>query len=216
MSIRIVLADDHKLMRDGLKALLEKHTDMEVIAEASDGRALLRLIGELSPEVVVVDVVMPNLNGIEAVRQISAQFPEVRVVALSMHLNRQFVVGMLRAGAAAYLVKDCAFGELYRAISAVVQNHTYLSPRISDTIVEQCVYPAQTSIDTLGSSALTSREREILQLLAEGMDTNQIAGQLHVSVKTVGTHRQHIMSKLKIYSLAELTKYAIREGITSL
>ncbi len=216
MSIKIVLADNHKLMRDGLKALLEKHTDMEVIAEAADGRELLRLIGKLAPDVAVVDVVMPNLNGIEAVRQITAQFPEVKVVALSMHLNKQFVVGMLRAGASAYLVKDCAFGELHQAISAVVANHTYLSPRISDTVVEQFLCNSSSSTDHHGPSALTPREREILQLLAEGKDTNQLAAQLHVSVKTVGTHRQHIMSKLKIHSLAELTKYAIREGITSL
>jgi DNA-binding NarL/FixJ family response regulator len=215
MSIKIILADDHKIVRDGLRALLEKHSGMEVVAEASDGRTVIKLARKLLPDIIVMDITMPDLNGIEATRQIVDELPSVKVVALSVHSDKRFVAGMLKAGAAGYLLKDCAFEELAGAIRSVVEDHTYLSPGISDVIIKDYV-DYSLAEDESGSSSLTSREREVLQLLAEGNDTKRIASILNVSIKTVETHRQHIMSKLNTRSVAELTKYAIREGLTSL
>lgn len=214
MSIRILLADDHKIVREGIRALLEKQPNMEVVAEAEDGRTAVRLARDLSPDVVVMDIGMPALNGIEATRQIVSELPGVKVVALSMHSNRRFVARMLKAGASGYLLKDCAFEELIRAVRAVAAGQLYLSPEITGVVVENYVRHLQ-EID-LAPSDLTPREREVLQLLAEGKSIKQIASTLHVSVKTVGTHRQHLMQKLDIHSTAELTKYAIRAGLTSL
>jgi len=215
MSIKIILADDHKIVRDGLRALLEQHSGMEVIAEAADGRKVLKLVRDLKPDVIVMDITMPDLNGIEATRQITSDFPDVKVVALSVHSDKRFVIGMLQAGAAGYLLKDCAFEELANAIRAVVEEHTYLSPEISDIVIKDYVYQSLSG-ERMVTSSLTAREREVLQLMAEGNDTKQIALSLNVSVKTVETHRQHIMGKLNTRSVAELTKYAIREGLTSL
>ncbi len=215
MSIKIILADDHKIVRDGLRSLLEKHSGMEVVAEASDGREAMKLIRELKPDVVVMDITMPDLNGIEATRQITSGYPKVKVVALSVHSDKRFVLGMLQAGAAGYLLKDCAFEELADAIRAVVESHTYLSPEISDIVIKDYVRQSS-SPERVVSSSLTAREREVLQLMAEGSATKTIASTLNVSVKTVETHRQHIMNKLNTRSVAELTKYAIREGLTSL
>lgn len=194
--------------------MLEKQDGMEVVAEAEDGRTAVRLVRELSPHVVVMDVSMPDLNGIEAARQIVAQSPHVKVLALSMHSHKRFVEEMLRAGASGYLVKDCAIEELVSAIRAVIANQVYLSPRVAAPIIEDYVnnFPAAY---TSASSVLTPREREVLQLLAEGKSTKQVASSLHVSAKTVETHRRQIMRKLGIHSLAELVKYALREGMTS-
>jgi two-component system response regulator NreC len=210
MSIRVLLADDHKIVRQGLRSLLEKQHGMEVIAEAEDGRTAVQLARKLSPDVVVMDIAMPDLNGIGATRQIIAEAPGVKVVALSMHSDKRFVTRMLRAGASGYLLKDCAFEELARAISAVVANQIYLSLGIAGVVVEDYVR----HVPETGPS-LTPRECEVLQLLAEGSSTKEIAARLHVSVKTVETHRRHIMEKLDIHTIAELTKYAIREGLTS-
>jgi len=215
MEIRILLADDHKIIRDGLRAMIDKQDGMKVIADAENGRLAVELTRELVPNVVVMDVSMPDLNGVEAARQICASNPNTKVIALSMYSDRRFVMEMLKAGASGYLLKDCAFEELIQAIKAVSDNHTYLSPGIADIVVEDVVLQADHTSATV-FDILTAREREVLQLLTEGKTTKQIAAQCHVSVKTIETHRQHIMDKLGIHSVAELTKYAIREGLTSL
>ena len=215
MRTRILLADDHKIIRDGLRALLEKLPDMELVAEAENGRNAVRLARKLSPDVVIMDVAMPDLNGIEATRKIISETPQVKVIALSIHSDRRFIVEMLKAGASGYLLKDCAFEDLTKAIGAVRTNHIFLSPGIADKVVKDYV----SSLSSTGFSVysiLTDRELEVLQLLAEGRTTKQIASRLHVSVKTVETHRKNIMDKLDIHNIAELTKYAIREGLTSL
>jgi two-component system response regulator NreC len=215
MSTRILLADDHKIIREGLKALLEKAPDMEVIAEAQDGLTAVRLSQKLKPDVVIMDIGMPDLNGIEATRQILAQYRNIKVVALSMHSDRRFVLQMLEAGASGYLLKDSAFEELISSIHTVMSNHPYLSPKITDVVIKEYLY-SMSRTETTVFRVLTAREREVLQLLAEGKATKQIASALNVSVKTVETHRQQIMEKLDLHSVAELTKYAIREGLTTL
>jgi DNA-binding NarL/FixJ family response regulator len=215
MSVKIILADDHRIMREGLRALLEKQSGMEVIAEAEDGRSTVDLAHELKPDVVVIDISMPDLNGIDATRQIIGAAPHIKVIALSMHSDRKFVREMLSAGASGYLLKDSAFEELGTALAAVINNQTYLSPKIADTVIKDYLG----KIDPTGSKtspSLTSREREVLQLLAEGKTTKEIASKLCVSVKTIETHRKQIMEKVGLNSVAELTKYAIREGLTSL
>jgi len=215
MSIRILLADDHKITRQGLRSLLEKQPDMEVVAEAEEGRTAVRLVRELVPNVVIMDVSMPDLNGMEATRQIVGEFPNVKIIALSMHSDSLFVTEMLRSGASGYLLKDCAFEELERAIRTVVADKTYLSPSISGLVVDDYLHRLSKA-DFSDSEVLTDREREVLQLMAEGKSTKQIALRLHISVKTVETHRRQIMNKLDIHTVAELTKYAIRKGLTSL
>jgi DNA-binding NarL/FixJ family response regulator len=215
MAIKVFLADDHKLFREGVRALLEKEQDMKVVGEADDGRTTVRLMRELAPDVVIMDVAMPDLNGVEACRKIIAQFPHVKVLGLSMHSDKRFVAEMLRAGASGYLLKDCALDELVGAIRAVARNQTYLSPRIAGVVVRDYVERLSKKAPSQAPE-LTPTEREVLQLLAEGKSTKVAAQTLHVTVKTIETHRQHIMAKLGIDSIAELTKYAIREGLTSL
>jgi DNA-binding NarL/FixJ family response regulator len=215
MSTRILIADDHQIVRDGLRALIERHSDLELVAEAADGRSAVDLVQEHLPDVVVMDVGMSDLNGVEATRQIRSSAPDVKVIALSMHSDRRYVSGMLAAGAAGYLLKDAAFEQLSDAIATVIAGQAYLSPEITGVVVEDYLQRA-----ALGTSSapkdLSAREREVLQLLAEGLSTKQIASELQVSVKTVETHRQRIMGKLGLRSIAELTKYAVREGLTSL
>ncbi len=215
MSIKIILADDHEIVRDGLRSLLEKQPDMEVVAEAEDGRTTVKQVQKLLPDVVIMDISMHDLNGIEATRQIIAKSPRIKVLALSMHSDKRFIAGMLSAGASGYLIKDSAFKELVNAIRIVVSNKIYLSPRITGIVTEDYVNRL-TATDSSAHSILSAREREVLQLLAEGKSTKQVALRLNVSVKTIETHRLKIMDKLGIYSVAKLTKYAIREGLTSL
>jgi DNA-binding NarL/FixJ family response regulator len=215
MSIKIILADDHRIMREGLRALLEKEAGIEVIAEADNGRTTVELSRELDPDIVVIDIGMPDLNGIDATRQIVSESPAVKVIALSMHSDRKFVREMLSAGASGYLLKDSAFEELGTALSTVINNQTYLSPKIADTVVKDYLGKIETK-ESKPSPALTKREREVLQLIAEGKTTKDIASQLYVSIKTIETHRKQIMGKVGLNSVAELTKYAIREGLTSL
>jgi len=215
MAIKIVLADDHQIVRHGLRTLLGREPDMKVLAEADNGRTALRLIKELHPDVVIMDISMPDLNGIEATRQVRDESPGVKVIALSMHSDSLFVLNMLKAGASGYLLKDCALEELVKAIRIVMNGKTYLSPGISDIVIKDFVSGwISTGVSAFG--ALSNREREVLQLLTEGHNTNKIAEILCVSVKTVEAHRKSIMNKLGIRSIAELTKYAIRQGITSL
>jgi DNA-binding NarL/FixJ family response regulator len=215
MTIRILLADDHKIVRDGLKTLVEKQPEMEVIGEAENGREAVRLAMKLKPKVVIMDVSMADLNGMEAARQIRKEYPEIKIIALSMHSDKRFVLGMLEAGASGYLLKDCAFEELSRAIRNVVAHQTYLSPGVTDVVVQEYLLKASKE-KSPGDSILTSREREVLQLIAEGKSTKETAKILHVSIKTIETHRKQIMDKLDLHSIAELTKYALREGLTSL
>jgi DNA-binding NarL/FixJ family response regulator len=188
---------------------------MEVIAEADNGRKAVRLALELAPDVVIMDIAMPELNGIEATRQIIAALPRIKVIALSMHADKRYVMEMLKAGGSGYILKDNAYEELARAIRTALKNQTYLSPQVTETVIGDYV---QMALAASGSafSLLSAREREVLQLLAEGNSTAQIAERLCISVKTVETYRQHIIEKLDIRSIAELTKYAIREGLTSL
>jgi two-component system response regulator NreC len=214
MSTRVLIADDHQIVREGLRTMLEKEHDIKVVGEAEDGRMTLRLARELVPDVVIMDVAMPDLNGIEATRQIVAELPGVKIIALSMHDDRRFVLNMLKAGAAGYMLKDCAFKDLAKAIRVVMANKTYLSNEIADIVVKDYL-ASSTPIESSAYHLLSPREREVLQLIAEGKTSAQMADSLHISVKTVETHRQQIMAKLKIKSVAELTKYAIREGLTS-
>jgi DNA-binding NarL/FixJ family response regulator len=211
MSIRILLVDDHKLFRQGLCALIEKQSDMEVVGEAEEGRKAVRLVQKLKPNVVIMDISMPDLGGVQATRQILKQSPNVKVVALSMYKDSQFVIEMLRSGASGYLLKDCAFEELARAIRTVTDNKTYLSPAISGDVVEDYLHRLKKA-DV--PKVLSNRELEVLQLLTEGKSTKQIALKLHISAKTVETHRRQIMNKLDIHTIAELTRYAIRERLT--
>ena len=215
MTIKVFIADDHQIVRQGLRTLLEREPDLEVVAEAENGRSTVRLARESHPEVIIMDVAMPDMNGIEATRQIISEMPKVKVIALSMYADRRFVANMLKAGASGYLLKDCASEELVRAIRVVMAHKTFLSPGVADIVVKDYVQ-APLGREASVFSILSNREREVLQLMAEGRSTNQIAECLHVSVKTVETHRQQMMQKLKMHSVAELTKYAIREGLTTL
>jgi DNA-binding NarL/FixJ family response regulator len=215
MGVRIILAEDHRITREGLVNLLQERSDMQVVGEAENGREAVRLARELSPDLVIMDVTMPDLNGIDATRIITSGSNNTKVIALSMYSDKQFVQGMIQAGASGYLLKDCAFEELVSAIQAVIQGDTYLSPGIAGIVVQDYLNKLTTDRSS-ADTVLTNREREVLQLIAEGNSTKEIAASLSVSVKTVETHRRQIMEKLGIFSIAELTKYAIREGLTSL
>jgi len=214
MSTRILLADDHQIFREGLASLLDRQPEMEVIQQASDGLQAVSFTRDLNPDVVVMDLTMPGMNGIEATRLIANEVPEVKVLCLSVHGDTQFISAVLDAGASGYLLKDCAFEELVTAIHTVMGNQIYLSPGIAGTLVDDYKARRPESVPS-AFSQLTEREREIVQLLAEGQSTKEIAERLCLSVKTVGTHREHLMAKLHVHSLAQLTKYAIREGLTS-
>lgn len=214
-TVQILLADDHKLMREGLSALLTQQADIHVVAQASTGREAVQLAERLSPDVVVMDVSMPDLNGIDATKQIVSRLPGTRVIALSMHSDRQFVAEMFRAGASGYLLKDSAFEQLASAIRTVAHDQVFITPTISGFEMEECAVN-QGNGEPLMRPKLTDREREVLQLIAEGKGTKEIAADLFLSAKTVETHRQHLMDKLEMYTVAELTKFAIREGLTTL
>jgi len=212
---RILLADDHQIVRDGVRSLIEALDGYTVVGEASNGRTAVSLVSELRPDVVVMDVGMPDLNGIDAAKQICDAEPTTKIVALSMLSDGRFVRRMFQAGASAYLLKECAFDELKLAIDTVLRGKTYVSPGVGQVVVEQYVQDGRSGSSEAFAS-LTPREREVLQLLAEGGTTKEIAADLFVSVKTIETHRQHIMQKLGTRSIAELTKFAIREGLTQL
>ena len=215
MSIRIILAEDHKITREGLVNMLKNQVNMQVIGEAQNGREAVQLAIDLSPDLVIMDVTMPNLNGIDATRVITSNSKAVKVIALSMYSDKQFVQGMMQAGASGYLLKDCAFDELVNAIRVVYAGETYLSPGIAGIVVQDYVKKLSNSASS-AAAILTKREREVLQLISEGKSTKLIATQLDVSIKTVETHRRQMMEKLGIRNVAGLTKYAIREGLTSL
>jgi len=203
------------MLRDGLRVLLEKEPGLRVVGDAADGRQAIELARSWSPDVIVMDIALPGLNGIEATRHILAECPQAKVVALSMHSDKRYVIQMLKAGAAAYLLKNCASDELVRAIRAVLAGRRFLSEGISAALAD---HVAQEAAAAAGSAftVLTAREREVLQLLAEGMTSKRIAGELNVSVKTVETYRRDMMQKLDLHNVAELTRYAIKEGLTTL
>jgi len=214
MKVKVLIVDDHQIVREGLRAMLEQEPWIKVVGEAEEGRTTLRLARELAPDVIIMDVAMPDLNGIEATRQIVAEFPKVKVIALSMHNDRRFVLNMFKAGAKGYMIKDCAFKDLSHAIRMVAGNQTYMSNEIADIVLKGYLASA-TFEQSSAFNLLSPREREVLQLLAEGKTSSQIAENLHVSVKTIETHRAQLMAKLEVKSVAELTKYAIREGLTT-
>lgn len=214
MEIRILIADNHRIVREAICSCLSSEPGMDIVGEAEDGRIAIQLARELQPDIITMEISMPNLNGIEATRQIVHELPDVRVIALSAHWDRRSVCEMLKAGASGYLPKRCAFQELVSAIHNVVSNRTYLSSHISGLVVDEYLHR---SADPGGSaySVLTDREREVLQLIAEGKSTKRIAMELYVSPKTIEWHRSQLMKKLHIESIAELVKYAISEGLTS-
>ncbi len=206
----ILLADDHTMMREGLRAILEKPPAFDVVGEASNGREAVSLALRLAPKIVLMDLSMPDLNGVDATRQIVAATPNVRVIGLSVSADRRSVLAMFSAGARGYVLKNAASDELRRAIGVVLAGPRYVSPLVADTVLESAIHKG------VEPRALSSREREIVQLLAEGHTSKEIATTLRVAVSTIETHRRQIMRKLDVRSVAELTKYAIREGLTSL
>jgi two-component system response regulator NreC len=211
MSIRIILADDHEILRHGLNRSFQHTEDIEVIGQAKDGHTAVELARELSPTIIVMDIGMPDLNGVEATRQIVKESPRVKIIGLSMHSSDKYVREMFKAGASGYLLKDCPFEELAKAIRTVAEGKAYVSPSIGETVIKNYVGEPE---EETAFSVLSQREREVLQLMAEGKTTKQVAGQLHISPKTVEAHRLRIMNKLSIDNIAQLTKYAIQEGLT--
>ncbi len=214
--IKVLLVEDLTLARAGLRALLDTSEELEVVGEAANGRDAVKLAKKLNPDVVLMDVAMPEMNGIEATRQIHDAQPNIRVLMLSMYANRQYLFESLQAGAAGFVPKDSAFSELLVAIRAVATNGTYLSPPLSHLVLDDYFRRAQGKNEVSELEILTSREREVLQLIAEGNSSAEIALATHISARTVDTHRHNIMKKLDIHSIAGLTKFAIRHGLCSL
>ncbi len=215
MPVKILLADDHKLFRDGLRTLFANKADVTVVGEASDGTETVTLAREVQPDLILMDVSMPGLNGIEATRQILAERAATKIIILSMHSDRRYVTEALKAGAVGYLLKDSAFEELIDVIRDVLKGRIRLSNAITSVVVSDYIKLAAAE-ESSAFTLLSAREREVLQLIAEGNSTRDIAARLNVSVKTIESHRKQIMDKLNLRSVAELTKYAIREGLTPL
>lgn len=214
--IKVLLAEDHTIVRKGLYALLKKEYDIQVIGEAGDGREAVEMVEKLRPDVVLMDISMPSLNGIEATRRIKKRFPNTKVLILTMHDSEEYIFQLLRIGASGYVVKMDAPEELVSAIHAVQRGHSFLSPAISKKFIHQQMRKAGTKIKTDSLERLTGREREILQLIAEGHSNREIAEMLYISIKTVETHRTHLMAKLNLHNTVEVTRYAIRKGIVNL
>lgn len=215
MSLRILIADDHTIVREGLRALIEREADFEVVAEAENGSVAVQRAHQYRPDLVVMDISMPEMNGIEATRRIVAELPGIHVLALSMEMDRRFVVEILKSGATGYLLKDAAFAELASAIRSVAANETYLSYKISELLIKEFIQRIPQEV-TLTYEKLTSREQQLLQLIADGNNLKEIASACNVSLRTLENQRHVLMKKLNLYSIAELTKYAVREGLTSL
>lgn len=216
MITRILLVDDHRIMREGLMSLMANEPDLEVVGDASDGRQAVKLAKRLKPDLVVMDISMPGLSGIEATRQILDEVAQARVLALSMHSDPRFVAGALEAGAHGYMIKDCTSQELLECIRTVAGGGTYLSPQVAEVVVKGFVRRLGEETGTPPASVLTPREREVLQLLVEGHTVKAIAERIHLGVKTVETHRRNIMEKLGLKNMVDLIKYAMREGVVSL
>jgi DNA-binding NarL/FixJ family response regulator len=211
--IRILLADDHTVVRDGLRALLEKQPDMIVVGEAGDGRETVRLAEEQLPDVIVMDIAMPNMNGIEATRRITGSNPQTAVVILSMHQDESYVLRSLKAGAKGYLLKDSLRSDVIEAIRSVAQGRSFLTRKVSRMLQEDYVRQMERRGVDDSYDLLTGREREILQLIAEGRTNKEVATMLNISLTTVETHRTHILQKLGLHSIPELILYAVRKGI---
>jgi DNA-binding NarL/FixJ family response regulator len=217
MPINILIVDDHRLFRQGLSALFSAHSHIKVIGEAGDGHAAISMARKLQPDIVLMDINMPILNGIEATRQLKDEMTGIDVIALSMHSGREYVQKMFGAGSSGYLLKNCHFNELVEAVSVVNSGKSYISPSLAGTLIEDYLFQLSDKTGlSYNSAVLSRRERQILQLIAEGWTTQKIGDQLCISGKTVETHRSNIMKKLSLYTVAELTKYAIVEGITFL
>jgi two-component system response regulator NreC len=212
---RVILADDHKLIRSGLRRVIEQHPEFTVVGEADDGRHAVKMAGELKPDVVVMDIAMPNLNGIEAARQIADAHPEIAIVMLSMHSDEGYVLRALKAGARAYLLKDSAEADLHRAIHAVTEGKSFFSPAVSKVLLDDYMRKLQRAGVEDSYDLLSPREREILQLVAEGKSSKEVANLLHLSVYTVETHRANILQKLNLHGMPELILYAVRKGLIS-
>ena len=216
MNIKILVVDDHGILREGLRLLIGQQEDMEMIAEAADGREAVELVRKLKPDLVLMDISMPGLNGIEATRQITKENPSTKVLALSAYSDKRFVTDSLKAGASGYILKDSLTDELVRAIYAVMADERYLCPKAAAIVVDDYIHAGKTESDEPLLDRLTGKERELLQLLVENKSSKEAARLLHVSVKTVDARRRDLMNKLGISGIAELTKFAIREGLTSL
>lgn len=214
--IKVLLAEDHTIVRKGIRALLDAVSDIEVVGEAEDGREAIEKVGQLFPDVVLMDNTMPTLNGLEATRQIKKQFPQIMVLILTMHTDEEYIFQFLQAGASGYLIKKTAPKDLVSAIKAVHRGDSFLSPSISKKVIDEYLRHAEEASEPNNYTQLTDREREVLQLVVEGLSNKEIAEQLHLSVKTVGNHRINLMDKLDIHNVSDLTKYAIRKGIISL
>ncbi len=208
--LNILLADDHRLVREGLASLINDESDMRVVATCENGLATLTQADKLKPDVIVMDIAMPEMNGVEACSKISRSYPNIKIIALSVHTDWRYVTNMLSAGATGYLSKDCAFDELVKAIRVAMAGETYLSPKITGTFVEGAL-----TAEDARETPLSKREREALLLIAKGRSTKEIAAELMVSVRTAEKFRTSLMQKLHIYNVADLTKYAIREGLIS-
>ncbi len=215
MAAKILIVDDHRLLREGLRTMLDAEEGFEIVGEAESGRTALTLAQEVTPDIILMDIGMKDLNGVEATRQIKAAHPEIRVIGLSTHGDKRYVLGMLEAGANGYVLKDSAYDDVRDAIRAVADGKTYLSPDIAGLVVEHSMGSRAAGGDTVASE-LTPREREVVQLVAEGLSAAMIAERLNVSPSTIDTHRKNAMTKLGLKSVAELTKYAVRSGLTSL
>ena len=214
MAVKVLIVDDHEIMRDGMSALLHKYSEFEVVGQAADGREALEMASQLKPDLVIMDVGMPNLNGVDATRQLLTQQPDLKVMALSTHSDGPVVAKMIKAGASGYMLKESAFEELIEGITALLEGKTFLCKKISKVVFSEYVGMI-TNPKTKNGDGLTGREREVLQLVSEGHTTREIAEMLKLSTKTIDSHREHIMEKLGIRNIAGLTKYAIREGLTS-
>jgi DNA-binding NarL/FixJ family response regulator len=212
--IRVLLADDHKLVRAGIRSLLERLPELEVVAEASDGREAIELVERLGPQIVLMDLAMPEVNGLEATRHLTRTFPKVRVIILSIYSDEEHVYQSLRAGAAGYLMKGAATEELELAIRSVARGETYLSPPVSKPVIME--YIRRTNVGLSSREGLSSRQTQILKLIAEGRTTKQVALQLAISVKTVETHRSALMKRIGVRDVAGLVRYAVKVGLVDL
>ena len=215
-SVRVILADDHTMVRKGLRVLLDDADHVNVVAEAQDGHELLDLVDKLRPDVVIMDISMPRLNGLEATRRVKAKYPEMKVVILTMHLDKEYILQSLRAGAHGYLVKQSAPKELVHAIDQAVADELYISAETGDYDIDELIRLSQSEVEHDRYATLTAREREVLQLIAEGNDIGQIAMMLFISEKTVRAHRGHLMDKLDLHNPAALTFYALQKRIITL